>query len=146
MVIGIIGESCTGKSTLTDELAKRLEAKVFSGKEYMKLAKSEPEAKKKFVDLLSANEASAKFYIYVITEMEHLELLPPKAFRILVTAELDVIKERFAKRMNGTLPPPVAKMLEQKHGMFDEIKHDVHVKNGGQNTSEYCDMILYLCT
>ena len=142
VVIGIIGESCTGKSTVAEELAKRLDAKVFTGKEYMKQAKSEAEAKKAFAELLCANEESGEHYIYVITEPEHIAFLPPKAFRILMTAELDVIKERFAQRLNTALPPPVAAMLESKHGMFDGIKHDLKIENAGKSISEVCDSIV----
>ena len=142
MVIGIIGESCTGKSSVAEELAKRLDAKVFTGKEYMKLAKSEAEAKKTFAELLCANEVSAEHYIYVISETEHIAFLPPKAFRILMTAERDVIKERFAERTNGVLPPPVAAMLESKHGMFDGIEHGLKIENTDKSISEICDSIV----
>ena len=142
MVIGIIGESCTGKSAVADELAKRLDAKVFTGKEYMKLAKSEAEAIKAFVHLLHASEEGGENYIYVITETEHIAFLPPKAFRILMTAELDVIKERFAQRLNGTLPPPVAAKLESKHGMFNGIEHDLKIENVGTSITEICDSIV----
>ena len=37
MVIGIIGESCTGKSTLTDKLNSLLDAEVYTGKDYLPL-------------------------------------------------------------------------------------------------------------
>ena len=40
------------------------------------------------------------------------------------------IKERFAVRMRGTLPPPVASMLERNHGVFDAVPHDHHVISG----------------
>ena len=68
--------------------------------------------------------------IYVISESEHLPLLPEGALRILVTAELELIKSRFAQRMRGNLPAPVATMLEKKHGCFDARPHDIHVVSG----------------
>jgi len=142
MVIGVIGESCTGKSTIAEEIARRTNARVYTGKEYMKLAKSEADAKRQFIDLLSENEKGDSHIVYVITETDHLSFLPPKALRILVTAELGVIKERFSKRMNGNLPPPVAAMLEEKHGMFDDAEHDLHVENAGKSISEICDKIM----
>ena len=79
--------------------------------------------------------------IYVISEKEHLTLLPDKAIRILVTADLDVIKERFAQRMNGNLPAPVAAMLERKHGCFEHEKHDVHVVSGHSDMDEICESV-----
>lgn len=54
MVIAIIGESCTGKSTLAERLQKRLNAQVFSGKDYLRLAKNEAIAKAMFAKKLAA--------------------------------------------------------------------------------------------
>lgn len=68
--------------------------------------------------------------IYVISEKAHLELLPEGAVRILVTAELATIKSRFAQRMRGDLPAPVAAMLEKKHGCFNAEPHDILVVSG----------------
>ena len=70
---------------------------------------------------------SGENIIYVISEKEHLSLLPDGALRILVTVDLELIKSRFAKRMRGNLPAPVAAMLEKKHGCFDAEPHDIHV-------------------
>ena len=63
--------------------------------------------------------------IYLITEKEHLNLLPEGAFKIVLTAELDVIKERFKERMRGNLPLPLEKMLEAKHGMYDNLECNI---------------------
>lgn len=48
MDIGIIGESCTGKSTLADKLSALLDAEFYTGKDYLRLAKNEAIAKKLF--------------------------------------------------------------------------------------------------
>ena len=63
--------------------------------------------------------------IYIISEIEHLGLLAENAFRVLVTADVDSIKQRFAKRLNGSLPAPISAMIEKKHGIFDDQKYDV---------------------
>jgi len=129
MVIGIFGESCTGKSTLAEKIAARFPCEVFTGKDYLRLAKNESIAKVMFQKRLAA-AVSGENIIYVISEKEHLALLPEGAVRILVTAELELIKARFAQRMRGTLPAPVAAMLEKKHGCFDTEPHDIHVMSG----------------
>ena len=129
MVIGIFGESCTGKSTLAEKIAARFPCEVFTGKDYLRLAKNESIAKVMFQKRLDA-AVSGENIIYVISEKEHLALLPEGAVRILVTAELELIKDRFAQRMRGTLPAPVATMLEKKHGCFDAEPHDIHVVSG----------------
>ena len=46
MVIGIIGESCTGKSFLADQLKDVFHAQVYTGKDYLRLAGNEAIAQK----------------------------------------------------------------------------------------------------
>lgn len=137
MVIGIIGESCTGKSTLAHKLKSLLSAEVYTGKDYLRLAKNEAIAKKLFQKKLE-DAVFGTHIVYVISEKEHLPLLPDGAFRVLLTAELDVIKKRFALRMRGNLPVPVATMLENKHGCFDAEKCDIHVVSGRDDWDEVC--------
>ena len=129
MVIGIFGESCTGKSTLAKKINATLPCQVYTGKDYLRLAKNEAVAKAIFTKKLTA-AVEGENIIYVISEKEHLPLLPDGAIRILVTADLDQIKSRFAQRMRGNLPAPVAAMLEKKHGCFDAEAHDHHLISG----------------
>lgn len=145
MVIGIIGESCTGKSTLADKLKSLLGAEVYTGKDYLRLAKNEAIAKKLFQKKLD-DAVSGAHIVYVISEKENLPLLPDGAFRVLVTADLDVIKERFAQRMRGNLPAPVATMLERKHGCFDTEKCDIHVISGAIDLDCICSKIQAMLT
>lgn len=137
MLIAIFGESCTGKTTLADHISSAAGAEAYSGKDYLRLAKNEAEAKRLFQERLSA-AVHGDNIIYIIAEREHLALIPDGAVRILVTAELETIKERFAARMHGNLPAPVAAMLEKKHGCFDGEPHDFHVHNGSPNAEEIC--------
>lgn len=140
MVIGIIGESCTGKSTLAEKLKSLLNAEVYTGKDYLRLAKNEDNARKLFQKKLE-DAVSGQHTVYVISEKEHLPLLPDTAVRVLVTADLDIIKERFSQRMKGNLPAPVATMLERKHGCFDAEKCDIHMVSGRDDLDEICTSI-----
>ncbi len=140
MVIAIIGESCTGKSTLAEKLKESLGGEIYTGKDYLRLAKNEGIARKIFQKKLET-AVEGETVIYVISEEEHLSLLPDKAIRILVTADLSKIKERFAQRMRGNLPVPVAMMLERKHGCFDDIIHDIHVISGETELADVCNQI-----
>ena len=130
MLIVVIGENCTGKSTLAQRLKEDFGATVYSGKDYLRMAKSPTEAEAVFKSLLVQSVAGDNI-IYIISESEHIKLLPEKCFSILVTADLEVIKERFAARMRGNLPPPVAVMLERNHGKFDKTECDFHYKDAG---------------
>ena len=140
MLIAIFGESCTVKTTLAEHLNAAAQGKIYSGKDYLRLAKSESEAVQLFQTLL-ANAVHGENVIYVTTEREHMALLPDGAVRILVTAELDTIKERFAARMHGVLPTQVAAMLEKKHGCFDHEPHDFHIHNGCPDAEDICRSI-----
>lgn len=140
MVIGIFGESCTGKSTLAEKIAVSFPCEIFTGKDYLRLAKNENIAKVMFQNKLTA-AVNGENIIYVISEKEHLPLLPEGAFRILVTADLDLIKSRFAQRMRGNLPVPVATMLEKKHGCFDAEHYDLHMISGETNLDTIVEQI-----
>ena len=44
MLIGLIGESCTGKTTLANKIKDSLGAEIYSGKDYLRLSKNENDA------------------------------------------------------------------------------------------------------
>ena len=140
MLIAIFGENCTGKSTLAGRLKEELDAEIYTGKDYLRLAKDEASAQKLFRERLR-DAVAGNSLIYVISEKEHLSLLPEGAVRVLVTAELKTIKERFAARMRGNLPPPVAAMLERNHGSFDKEPHRFHVVSGETELEGICGEI-----
>lgn len=121
MLIAIIGENCVGKSTLANKINEKLNAKIYSGKNYLRLEKNPSSALEKFKTILKESVIGDNI-IYLITEKEHLNLLPEGTFKIVLTAELEVIKERFKERMRGNLPLPLEKMLESKHGMYDNLE------------------------
>ena len=137
MVIGIIGENCSGKSTLAEAIHKAMDGEIVTGKDYLRMAKSESEAEALFRAKLQA-ALTGDHVIYVISEQEHLDLLPEGAVRILVTAEIDTIKERFKARMRGNLPAPVEQMLVRKHGMFDGGAYDYRFDGGSGDPAEIC--------
>ena len=133
MLIAIIGENCVGKSTLANRINEKFGSKIYSGKDYLRLAKNPSAAVETFNAALKA-AVDGDNIIYLITEKEHIQLLPEGAFRIVLTAELETIKSRFEKRMRGNLPVPVEKMLEAKHGMYDSL--DCNLKLDGNYNIE----------
>ena len=135
MVIGIIGENCTGKSTLAEKIREALGGEIVTGKDYLRLAKSESMALMLFKKKL-AGAMTGENLIYVISEREHAALLPEGAVKILVTADLATIKERFRARMHGVLPPPVEKMLENRHGCFDAGEYDLRCDGASGSAEE----------
>ena len=140
MVIGIFGESCTGKSTLAAKLKEHINAQIYTGRDYLRLEKNEAAALQSSRTKLR-EAVNGENIIYVISEREHLPLLPDGSIRVLVTADLEVIKTRFAVRMHGNLPAPVAAMLEKKHGSFDMEPHDIHVISEQTDIDDVCRKI-----
>ena len=140
MLITIFGESCTGKSTLANEMCKAIGGEIITGNDYLRLAKNRDEAKAIFAGKLN-DALTGSTVIYVTAEKEQLSLAPPGGVRIHVSADLNTIKERFAARMHGSLPMPVAEMLEKKHGGFDREPRDIHVENGQPSIDEILSAI-----
>ena len=137
MVIAVIGENCSGKSTLAEKIKASLGGEIVTGRDYLRMAKSESEAVALFKEKLKAAQ-SGENVIYVINDTEHLAFLPEGTVRILVCADLETIKERFKARMHGVLPPPVAAMLEKKHGIFDEIGCDIRYDGVCGDAEQIC--------
>ena len=52
MLIAIIGENCVGKSTLAHKINEKLGAKIFSGKDYLRLEKNPSAAAETFKAIL----------------------------------------------------------------------------------------------
>lgn len=123
-----MGPSSSGKSTIAKELNIRLKGKIFTGKDYLRLAKNKENAWKIFKDKLSTGEENI---IYVCTEIEDvrkLRDLSPIHF-IKIIADLDDLKKRFAERMRGHLPPPVEKMLENQYKIWKQEKAEFTINS-----------------
>ena len=140
MVIGIIGENCSGKSTLAAQIQASLGGEIITGKDYLRLAKSPSEATQLFKEKLSA-ALSGEHIIYVISEQEQAAFLPDGAVTVLVSADLETIKARFKERLHGNLPPAVATMLEKKHGAFDDGEYDYRFDGASGDAAALCEAI-----
>ena len=144
MVIGIIGENCSGKSTLAEAIQQEIPAEIITGKDYLRMAKTEGVAAALFTEKLR-KAVFGDNVIYVISEPEQLSLLPAGAVRIRVYADLDTIKERFRARMHGNMPAPVAQMLERKHGIFDGEAYDYRFDSVNDDAASLCAALKGRC-
>ena len=87
MLVAIIGENCVGKSTLAGKIEERIGAKVYAGKDYLRLEKNPQTATETFKNLLK-DAVSGENIIYLITEKEHLSFLPEGTIKIVLTADM----------------------------------------------------------
>jgi adenylate kinase family enzyme len=133
MLYIFMGPSCTGKSTVVEKLRELREIEVFSGNDYLRMAKGENEAWSLFYEKLAKaahqTDGSQPPVVYVITEKDQLARVAPLegAYKVKFTASLDTIKSRFAKRMRGHLPPPVEAMLERQYADWEGVQGDMTV-------------------
>lgn len=141
MVIALFGDSCVGKSTLAGTLARKLSGEVYSGKDYLRLAKSESMAAALFKKKLKEAVAGERHILYVIAQPEHLALLPEGCLRVLVVASLPTILERFAQRTGGRLPEPVEAMLRRTYGRFEKEAYDLRLDLETMSPEEACQSI-----
>jgi len=139
MLIAIIGENCVGKSTLAGKINEKFNGKIYSGKDYLRLGKNPSVAETTFKNLLK-EAVEGDNIIYIITEREHLNLLPDNTFKIVLTADIEVIKDRFKARMRGNLPLPLEKMLEANHGIYDNLQCNLKLDEN-YNLAEVIDAI-----
>ena len=140
MVIGLIGENCVGKSTLADCIRDAIGAEVVTGRDYLRMASSEAEARRLFREKLASAVGGGNI-IYVISDSDQSDLLPKGAIRILVSADLETIKARFRARMRGVLPAPVEEMLGRKHGMFDGGNYDYRFDGVNGDAAALCKQL-----
>lgn len=142
MLYIFMGQSCTGKSTAADKLKEIMNVEIFSGKDYLRMAKNENEAWKLFYEKLSNaalnKESSKKTVIYIITEKEQLNRISTieGSHKVKFTASLDTIKSRFAQRMRGNLPQPIEKMLEKQYAEWESLAGDINIDTTENNDVE----------
>ena len=127
MVIALIGGRCCGKSDLARAICDKVRARLFTGRSYMELAPSEPEARAAFRQLLEQAQDEEDYVIYIVTDRELMELLPERCLRVLCKASLKTVKTRFAAQMQEPLTAAMTAMLKKQYDSFDECPHDLRV-------------------
>ncbi len=80
MLYVFMGPSCTGKSTAAEIVRKRIGAKIYSGKDYLRLAKAEGDAWRIFYEKMeeSSKKESGESLIFVCTEKELFDRISVK--------------------------------------------------------------------
>ena len=136
MLIVIAGERCTGKSALTRAILDKINAELFTGRDYVRLAPTEPEAVDKFQLRLAEAQHSEDYVIFLLTEPDLYFLVPPGSFVVMCRSRLETSKARFARQMpDGELSPSIAAMLERQRGSFDHIPHSLTLDTDGADLS-----------
>ena len=153
MLLLFIGPSGSGKSSVARLIAQRIGCKVWTGRDYLRLARSQDEAKKTFRDMLeSASELetfSAGSIIYVIGNPDDLDddLRAFPCYRCLrFNAVLSVLSRRFAQRM-GQQPLPAALLsaLERQRNRFAAFPADKEFDTTNADAASTASEVLDWC-
>jgi adenylate kinase family enzyme len=148
MLFIFMGPSCSGKSTLADLIKKEKGMQIYTGKDYLSFVKNENEAWKILMDKLAAasnsKELSGEAIVYIITDKNIVSKLPSlnNVVRVKFTADLDIIKDRFAKRMKGNLPQPVEKMLERQVKDWEDVSCDICIDTTSTDSAGLADKVI----
>lgn len=133
MLLIFMGENCTGKTTVSTIFKKKYGLSVYSGKDYLRFAKNENEALIKFNYALSCASSrkclSEKSIIYIMSEKDFISKFKNIDDAVLVkfSANLDIIKNRFSKRINSPISKPICTMLEKKNLLWNDVAADTYV-------------------
>ncbi|HPQ39162.1 MAG TPA: hypothetical protein PLV45_02210 [bacterium] len=149
MLVIFFGPSCSGKSSVAEIVAERTGASVWTGKDYLRLAKNPSVAWTEFVSLLTAAarqpELEKDSVIYVVTGIPEIRIDVPEPVylkRIRFTADIETLKSRFAPRTGGHVPPPVAAMLERTKAAVESEPADRVFDTGDADAGDIADAIL----
>ena len=127
MVIALIGGRCCGKSALAKAICDKVHAEIFTGCSYRDLAPEESTARALFRQRMLEEEFTDSYLIYIVTDREQMNLLPPRCLRVLCKASLKTVMARFSAQMQEPLTPAMAAMLKKQYNSFDECPHDLSV-------------------
>jgi hypothetical protein len=118
MLLAFFGPSCSGKSSVASIIAGRTSAEVWSGRDYLRLATSETEAKQLFVaklrDASHRAELGAGSIIHVVSDPVEAVTVEGCTITAKFAASPEILRERFRKRTGGQLPAGVAEMLDRQ--------------------------------
>ena len=146
MLFVFMGPSCSGKSTAGEIVGKRTGAKIYSGKDYLRLAKAEGEAWRVFQEKMveAAGHGKEESLIFVCTEKELFDRISVKEniFTVRFTATPEDIKRRFAERMRGNLPKPLEMMLEKQMHLWEGIEAKLLVNSSSESSEDAAESIL----
>jgi adenylate kinase family enzyme len=142
MLYIFMGPSCSGKSSTAAELKKLTDVQIYSGKDYLRMDKNENNAWETFEEKLKEacnnKDLNSKSIIYVVSEKKDIVKLKfiDEAITINFTADAEIIKSRFAKRMNGILPKPIENMIEKQLIEWKDTIAKLHVDTSADNAND----------
>lgn len=150
MLYVFMGPSCSGKSSAAKELKKFTDVQIYTGKDYLRMDKNENSAwgifEEKLKEASSNKDLDSQSIVYIISEKKDISKLKliDNAITINFTADAEIIKSRFAQRMNGVLPKPVENMIEKQLTEWKDINAKLHVDTSNNNAKDIAQKVYEL--
>jgi hypothetical protein len=120
VLLVFFGPNCSGKTSVGRDIARRTGATVWIGRDYLRLAKDEASAWQHFQGFLSRSVEVPTLgfasIIYVPVDFPGGSRVVPSGpgLRFVrFTADLEVLKSRFAERVGGRISPTVEGMIKR---------------------------------
>lgn len=142
MLYIFMGPSCSGKSSTAKELKKLIDVQIYSGKDYLRMAKNENDSWKIFERKLKEScddrELNSQSIVYVISDKKDISKIKfiDDAITVNFIADAEIIKSRFAQRMNGNLPKPIEIMIEKQLSEWKDVTSKLHVDTSTNNAKD----------
>jgi len=142
MLYVFMGPSCSGKSSAAKELKKLTDVQIYTGKDYLRMDKNENSAwgifEEKLKEASGNKDLDSQSIVYIISEKKDILKLKfiDEAITINFTADAEIIKSRFAKRMNGVLPKPVENMIDKQLFEWKDTTAKLYVDTSKDRASD----------
>jgi len=137
MLLLLAGPSGSGKSTAAALLKPKLKAEVYSGKGYLRMAKSPAEAWKKFQAVLQEAIDGKRNAILILVGTGNLEKFKAmgKFQLIRFTAPREVLETRFAGR-STPVTPQISKMIGDQEEKWKNVPCDLVIDTAKKTAEE----------
>lgn len=141
MFIMFVGPSCGGKSSTAKVFQEKFGLKIYTGKDYLRLAKSETDAWKVFTEICQTAKENKQLcshsVIYIASETDKFsDLAKISSFTVHFDASQEILEKRFAPRTGGFVPPPIKKMIEKQKNNWLAVEADFHIDTT-ESTADY---------
>lgn len=152
MLLVLFGPSCSGKSSVASIIRDRRGASVWTGRDYLRLAKSEQRAWRSFLDLLIAaagnSGMSEDSIVYVAADVGYVRRVVEQAHGavpVRLVADLATLESRFAPRVGGAISPAIRAMLKRSRDAAAEEPAALAFDTTKMSGEEVAESILKWC-
>ncbi len=152
MLLVLFGPSCSGKSSVASLITDRVGASVWTGSDYLRVAKNEELAWRGFLGLLGAaagtDSMTEESIVYVVGDVSTVRRIVeqvPGAIPVRLTADLSSLESRFASRVGGVVSPAIRAMLKRSRDEASQEPADLAFDTTDMTCEDVAQSVLDWC-